>query len=72
VNAHKATRAIQAIKLPLPPPAPAPAPLPPPAPAPPPPLPPPPAPKKGWFPFVLAALLLPATAVLGALAPFVP
>ena len=84
VNAHKATRAIQAIKLPLPPPAPAPAPPPPPAapptpapppppaPAQPPPPPPPPAPKKGWFPFVLAALLLPATAVLGALAPLLP
>jgi len=75
VNPHKATRAIQAVKLPLPPPqAPAPAPPPPPAalPAPPPPPPPPPAPKKGWFPFALAALLLPATAVLGALASFLP
>jgi pSer/pThr/pTyr-binding forkhead associated (FHA) protein len=57
VNAPKATRAIQAIKLP-PPQAPAPAP------------PPPDTKKKGWFPFVLAALLLPAAAVLGALAPF--
>jgi len=81
VSAHKATRAIQAIKLPLPPQAPAPAPPPPAAPPPPTPPPPPPpsappppapAPKKGWFPFVLAALLLPATAVLGALAPFLP
>jgi pSer/pThr/pTyr-binding forkhead associated (FHA) protein len=75
VNAHKATRAIQAIKLPPLPPTPQ-APVPPPAPVtpPPPPAPPPPAPapKKGWFPFVLAALLLPATAVLGALAPFLP
>ena len=63
VNAPKATRAFQAIKLP---------PLPaPPAPAPPPPAPAPPdTKKKGWFPFVLAALLLPAAAVLGALAPF--
>jgi len=69
VNAPKATRAIQAIKLPPPPQAPAPPPPPPPppqAPAPPP----PDAKKKGWFPFVLAALLLPAAAVLGALAPF--
>jgi pSer/pThr/pTyr-binding forkhead associated (FHA) protein len=67
VNAPKATRAIQAIKLAPPPQAPAPPPPPPPqAPAPPP----PDAKKKGWFPFVLAALLLPAAAVLGALAPF--
>ena len=65
VHAPKATRAIQAIKLP-PPPAPAPAPPPPRPPAPPP----PDTKKKGWFPFVLAALLLPAAAVLGALAPF--
>jgi len=73
MSAPKATRAIQAIKLPPPPQAPAPAPSPPmPAPRPPrPPAPPPPdTKKKGWFPFVLAALLLPAAAVLGALAPF--
>ena len=63
VHAPKATRAIQAIKLP-PPPAPAPPPPRPPAP------PPPDTKKKGWFPFVLAALLLPAATVLGALAPF--
>jgi pSer/pThr/pTyr-binding forkhead associated (FHA) protein len=83
MSAPKATRAIQAIKLPPPPPQ-APAPPPPRPPAPPPPAPPPPRPpappppappppdtkKKGWFPFVLAALLLPAAAVLGALAPF--
>jgi len=65
MNAPKATRAIQAIKLPPLPQAPAPAPPPPRPPAPP-----PDTKKKGWFPFVLAALLLPAAAVLGALAPF--
>jgi pSer/pThr/pTyr-binding forkhead associated (FHA) protein len=65
VNAPKATRAIQAIKLPPPPPPTVP-------PPPPPAAPPTPAPKKGWFPFVLAALLLPATAVFGALAPVLP
>ena len=72
VNAPKATRAIQAIKLPPPPQVPAPQPPPPRPPAPPPQAPPPPpdTKKKGWFPFVFAALLLPAAAVLGALAPF--
>jgi pSer/pThr/pTyr-binding forkhead associated (FHA) protein len=80
VNAPKATRAMQAVKLPMPPAAPAaaappppppPAPAAPPAPAPPAPPAAPPAPekKKGWFPFVLAALVLPASAVLDALAP---
>ena len=75
VNAPKATRAIQAVKLPLPPKqeTPAPPPAAPPAPAAPPPAPPAPQEdpkKKGWFPFVLAALLVPATAILGAVAPF--
>ena len=65
IDAYKATRAIQAVKIPIPPPAPKP------AAAPPPPVAPPAKPaeekdkKKGWFPFVIAALLLPAASVLG-------
>jgi len=66
VNAPKATRAMQAVKLPMPPSAPAAPPPPPAAPAVPPPA---PEKKKGWFPFVIAAFLLNASAVLDALAP---
>jgi len=66
VNAPKATRAMQAVKMPLPPTPPAAAPPPPAAPPTPPQA---PDKKKGWFPFVLAALLPPASAVLDALAP---
>ena len=66
VDAYKATRAIQAVKIPTPPPAPKP------AVAPPPPAAPPAKPaeekKKGWFPFVIAALLVPTASVLGAAA----
>ena len=58
IDQYKATRAIQAVKIPTPPP-----PATPPATAPPPPAAPPADAKdkkKGWFPFVLAGLLLPA------------
>jgi len=71
VQVPKATRAIQAVKLPQPPAAaPAPAPQPAPqAPAAPPPAPETPPKKKGWFGLASATLLLPASAVLHAVAP---
>jgi hypothetical protein len=68
IDAYKATRAIQAVKIPMPPPAPKPGAAPPPPPPAVPPAKPADEKKKGWFPFVIVALLWPAASAVGAAA----